>query len=144
MENLDKIRYYRLKEEGENDIFVRVRNEVNLEYLNSEFEWIPNQEWFVSMFYDKDIDYEEVLENDVNLYIANKLNSYNISGTKVPNHIFKIGDKMKKGMILGLTGAMIGAGLLIYSYVLSPRTKKKLMSLENDMCEDFENMMCEK
>ncbi len=75
MENLDKIRYYRLKEEGENDIFVRVRNEVNLEYLNSEFEWIPNQEWFVSMFYDKDIDYEEVLENDVNLYIANKLNS---------------------------------------------------------------------
>ncbi len=51
---------------------------------------------------------------------------------------------MKKGMILGLTGAMIGAGLLIYSYVLSPRTKKKLMSLENDMCEDFENMMCEK
>ena len=75
MENLDKVKYYRLKEEGENDIFVRVRNEVNLEYLNSEFEWIPNQEWFVSMFYDKDVDYEEVLENDVNLYIANKLNS---------------------------------------------------------------------
>ena len=70
MENLDKIRYYRLKEEGENDIFVRVRNEVNLEYLNSEFEWIPNQEWFVSMFYDKDIDYEAINSN----IVENKIN----------------------------------------------------------------------
>ena len=49
---------------------------------------------------------------------------------------------MKKGMILGLTaGTMIGASLLIYNYVLSPRTKRKMMSLEEDMCEDFENMM---
>lgn len=49
---------------------------------------------------------------------------------------------MKKGMICGLIGAtMIGAGVMIYSYVLSPRTKRKLMSLEEDMCEDFENMM---
>ncbi len=48
----------------------------------------------------------------------------------------------KKGMIIGLTSAtMIGAGLLIYNYVLSPRTKKDMMSLEEDMCEDFENMI---
>ena len=52
---------------------------------------------------------------------------------------------MKKGMVIGLTTAsMIGAGLLIYNFVLSPRTKKKMMSLEQDMCNDFENMMCEK
>lgn len=49
---------------------------------------------------------------------------------------------MKKGMIIGLTaGGMIGAGFLIYNYVFSPRTKRKMMSLEEDMCEDFENMM---
>ena len=49
---------------------------------------------------------------------------------------------MKKGMIMGLVGAtMIGAGIITYNYVLSPKTKKKLMSLECDMCNDFENMM---
>ena len=49
---------------------------------------------------------------------------------------------MKKGMFLGLIGAtMVGAGIITYNYVLSPRTKKKLMSLEEDMCYDFENMM---
>ena len=47
---------------------------------------------------------------------------------------------MKKGMLLGLTGVTIGA-FLIYSCVLSPRTKRKMMSLEEDMCEDFENMI---
>lgn len=49
---------------------------------------------------------------------------------------------MKKGMILGLTGAlMAGAGLLMYNYVLSPRTKKELSLFEEDMCKDFENMI---
>jgi hypothetical protein len=49
---------------------------------------------------------------------------------------------MKKGMVIGLTTAtMVGAGLMIYNFVLSPRTKKKMMSLEKDMCDDFENMM---
>ena len=52
---------------------------------------------------------------------------------------------MKKCMVVGLTTAsIIGAGLMIYNFVLSPRTKKKMMSLEEDMCEDFENMVCEK
>ena len=45
---------------------------------------------------------------------------------------------------MGLVGAtMIGAGIIAYNYVLSPKTKKKLMSLECDMCNDFENMMKE-
>ena len=49
---------------------------------------------------------------------------------------------MKKGMIIGLSSAaMVGAGLLIYNFVLSPKTKKDMMSLEEDMCEDFENMI---
>ena len=59
--------------------------------------------------------------------------------------IFLVGDKMKcmkKGMVIGLTSAtMLGAGFLIYNYVLSPRSKRKMMSLEEDMCEDFENMI---
>ena len=51
---------------------------------------------------------------------------------------------MKKGMIIGLMStAMIGAGVLIYNYVLSPKTKRKMMSLEEDMCEDFKDMMDE-
>ncbi len=49
---------------------------------------------------------------------------------------------MKKGMTIGLVGAaMVGAGVIVYNYVLSPRTKKQMMSLEEDMCEDFENMI---
>lgn len=60
------------------------------------------------------------------------------------NHILK-GDKMKcmkKGMVLGLASAtLIGAGVLIYNYVLSSRTKREMMSLEEDICEDFENMI---
>ena len=51
---------------------------------------------------------------------------------------------MKKSMIMGLvTTSMIGAGYVVYNYVLSPRTKRKLMSLEEDMCEDFKDMMDE-
>ena len=49
---------------------------------------------------------------------------------------------MKKGMLLGLTSAtLVGAGFLIYNYVLSPRTKREMMSLEEDMCRDLENMI---
>ena len=49
---------------------------------------------------------------------------------------------MKTKTIVGITAlSMMGAGLIIYNYVLSPRTKKKLMSLECDMCEDFKDMM---
>ena len=59
--------------------------------------------------------------------------------------IFLVGDKMKcmkKGMILGLTSAtLVGAGFLVYNYILSPRTKREMMSLEEDICDDFENMI---
>ena len=59
--------------------------------------------------------------------------------------IFLKGDKMKcmkTGMVLGLASAtLIGAGVLIYNYVLSTRTKREMMSLEEDICEDFENMI---
>ena len=49
---------------------------------------------------------------------------------------------MKKGMILGLTSAaFIGAGVLMYNFVLSPKTKKEMCRLEKDMCDDFENMI---
>ena len=76
MEKEDNIKYYKLlKEEGENDIFVRVLDDINLEYLNSELEWIPNQEWYVAMFYDGDIDYKEVKSDDINKYIMEHLNS---------------------------------------------------------------------
>ena len=58
---------------------------------------------------------------------------------------FYVGDNMKcvkNGMILGLVGAtLIGTGFLIYNYVLSPRTKRELRSFEEDMCDDFENMI---
>ena len=44
----------------------------------------------------------------------------------------------KKGMIVGLTSAaFIGAGLLLYNYFLSPKTKKQLCQLEEEMCEYF-------
>ena len=76
MEKVDNIKYYKLlKEEGENDIFVRVIDDINLEYLNSELEWIPNQEWYVAMFYDGDIDYKEVKSDDIDKYIMEHLNS---------------------------------------------------------------------
>ena len=48
----------------------------------------------------------------------------------------------KMGLTIGLiSAALIGAGFVTYNYILSPRTKRKMMSLEEDMCEDFENMM---
>ena len=76
MEKEYNIKYYKLlKEEGENDIFVRVIDDINLEYLNSELEWIPNQEWYVAMFYDGDIDYKEVKSDDIDKYIMEHLNS---------------------------------------------------------------------
>ncbi len=51
---------------------------------------------------------------------------------------------MKTKTIVGIAAlSMIGAGYMIYNYVLSPRTKRKLMSVETDMCEDFKDMMGE-
>ena len=58
--------------------------------------------------------------------------------------IFLVGDKMKctkKGIVLGMVPVLLGTGVLVYKFVLSPKTKEKMMSLEEDMCEDFENMI---
>lgn len=49
---------------------------------------------------------------------------------------------VKTKTIVGITAlGLMGAGLMVYNYVLSPRTKRKLMSVEEDMCEDFKDMM---
>ena len=49
---------------------------------------------------------------------------------------------VKKNVMLGLgTATLMGAGLLVYNKVLSPKTKKKMCRLEDDICEDFENMI---
>ena len=67
----NKIRYY-IRKSG---VIVRVVDEVILEYLNSECEWLPNQEWFVSMFVDGEDEFKEISEEEVNTYINNKMNS---------------------------------------------------------------------
>ena len=54
-------------------IFVRVKDEVIVEYLNPEFEWVLNQEWYMSMFVNKEDNYIEVSEEFVNSYIDNNL-----------------------------------------------------------------------
>ena len=49
---------------------------------------------------------------------------------------------MKKSMILGITSLiMLGTGAIVYNFVLCPKTKREMCRLENDMCNDFENMI---
>ncbi len=66
-----QIKYYRRK----SGIIVRVIDDITLEYLNEECEWVPNQEWYIAMFIDGEDDYEEISEEYVNSVIKNKLNS---------------------------------------------------------------------
>lgn len=54
-------------------VFVRLKDEVIVEYLNKEFEWVPNQEWSISMFVEKLDNFVEVSEEFVNSYIDNNL-----------------------------------------------------------------------
>ena len=70
----NKIKYY-MRRSG---VIVRVRDDVTLEYLSKEFEWVPNQEWFVSMFVDGDDDYIEINEKQVEDFLEEKLNSKKI------------------------------------------------------------------
>ncbi len=67
----DNIQYYMRK----SGAIVRLRNGIILEYLNPECDWLPNQEWFVSMFVDGEDDYIELTEEQVNSFINRKLNS---------------------------------------------------------------------
>lgn len=68
---MEDIKYYMRK----SGTIVRVVDGVILEYLNSECSWIPNQEWFVSMFVDGEDDYIEISKDKVDNYINDKLNS---------------------------------------------------------------------
>lgn len=67
----ENIKYYMRK----SGAIVRVIDGVVLEYLNAECSWIPNQEWFVSMFVDGEDDYIEITKERVDKYINDKLNS---------------------------------------------------------------------
>ena len=69
-ENYKNVKYY-MRRSG---VIVRVRDDVTLEYLSKEFEWVPNQEWFVSMFVDGDDDYIEIDEKQVEDFLEEKLN----------------------------------------------------------------------
>ena len=45
---MENIKYYQRR----SGVIVRVKDDVTLEYLSKEYEWIPNQEWYLSMFVD--------------------------------------------------------------------------------------------
>lgn len=74
-ENYKNVKYY-MRRSG---VIVRVRDDVTLEYLSKEYEWVPNQEWFVSMFVDGDDDYISIDEKQVEDFLEEKLNSKKIT-----------------------------------------------------------------
>ena len=75
MSNNDNISYY-IRKSG---VIVRLINGVILEYLNPECKWMPNQEWFVSMFVDREDIYQEISEAEAMQRIYEKLNSSKIN-----------------------------------------------------------------
>ncbi len=74
-EKYKNVKYY-MRRSG---VIVRVRDDVTLEYLSKEYEWVPNQEWFVSMFVDGDDDYIRIDEKQVEDFLEEKLNSKKIT-----------------------------------------------------------------
>ena len=68
---MENVKYYQRR----SGVIVRVKDDVTLEYLSKEYEWIPNQEWYVSMFVDGDDDFIEISEKDVEEFLEEKLNS---------------------------------------------------------------------
>ena len=66
-----KVEYFMRK----SGVIVRLIDGVMLEYLNSEYNWLPNQEWFVSMFVDGEDEFIPLAKEQVDNYINNKLNS---------------------------------------------------------------------
>ena len=68
---MENIKYYQRR----SGVIVRVKDDVTLEYLSKEYEWIPNQEWYVSMFVDGEDDFIEIDEKDVEEFLEEKLNS---------------------------------------------------------------------
>lgn len=69
--NENNVKYY-IRKSG---VIVRVIDDTSLEYLNKEFNWVPNQEWYISMFVDGEDTYQEVDEKMVSDYIDHNLNS---------------------------------------------------------------------
>jgi len=67
MEKYD-IEYY-VRKSG---IIVRVIDGVTLQYLDDNFEWITNQEWYKTMFIDGDDEYDKLTKDEVKEYINNK------------------------------------------------------------------------
>ena len=67
----NNIKYY-MRRSG---VIVRVIDNVTLEYLNTECTWLPNQEWYISMFVEGTDDFVEIKEEQVEKYIDAKLNS---------------------------------------------------------------------
>ncbi len=67
----ENIKYYQRR----SGVIVRVKDDVTLEYLSKEYEWIPNQEWYLSMFVDGTDDFIEIDEKDVEEFLEEKLNS---------------------------------------------------------------------
>lgn len=67
----ENIKYYQRR----SGVIVRVKDDVTLEYLSKEYEWIPNQEWYLSMFVDGTDDFIEINEKDVEDFLEEKLNS---------------------------------------------------------------------
>lgn len=67
----ENIKYYQRR----SGVIVRVKDDVTLEYLSKEYEWIPNQEWYLSMFVDGTDDFIEINEKDVEEFLEEKLNS---------------------------------------------------------------------
>lgn len=67
----ESIKYYQRR----SGVIVRVKDDVTLEYLSKEYEWIPNQEWYLSMFVDGTDDFIEINEKDVEAFLEEKLNS---------------------------------------------------------------------
>ena len=71
----ENVKYYQRR----SGVIVRVIDDVTLEYLSKEFEWIPNQEWYLSMFIDGTDDFIEIDEKEVEDFLEEKLNSKKIT-----------------------------------------------------------------
>lgn len=71
---VENTRYFKREDLNENGVisytYLRLVGKTTLEYLNREYEWKSNQEWFVSMFYDGEVSFVEVPKKEVDEYIA--------------------------------------------------------------------------
>lgn len=69
--NTENVRYF-IRESGK---IVRLSNDVIVEFLDNECNWVLNQEWFDSMFSTGEDSFQEVNEEFVNNYIFSRLHS---------------------------------------------------------------------